>query len=63
MFFSLHLSAKEQKFVYYAHLSSTILGFFTFLAFIVFIVHMILNIVQKDKSCKLFFTQICNQHT
>ena len=58
MFFSLHLNSQSKKFTYYAHLSSSILGTFTFISFIVFIVHLILNIATDDKSCKLYPIQI-----
>lgn len=45
-FFSLHLKAKEKKYVYYAHLISTILGIFTVVATLVFIVQTVLSILQ-----------------
>ena len=48
MYFSIFLNAKEKQFAYYAHLASTLLGFFTFMTFVVFLVHIILHIVYED---------------
>ena len=55
MYFSLHLDPKSKLFTYYAQLTSSILGTFTFISFIVFFIHIILNIAFDDKSCKFRF--------
>ena len=55
MFFSLHLDSKDKNFTYYAHLASSILGTYTFVSFIVFFVHIVLNIAFDDKSCNYLF--------
>lgn len=53
IFYSMHLKAKEKKFEYNAQLISSILGFFTILAVLVFIAHIILGFVDPSKSCTL----------
>ena len=58
LYYSLHLDYQSKKFTYYAHLSSTILGTLTFISFIVFLVHIILNIALDDKSCNYVPMQI-----
>ena len=58
LYYSLHLDYQSKKFTYYAHLSSTILGTLTFISFIVFLVHIILNIALEDKSCNYAPIQI-----
>jgi len=51
-FFSIHLNAKDKKYVYYAHLVSTVLGVFTVIAGLVFIVQSFLSILKVGDSCK-----------
>lgn len=53
-FFSIHLNSKEKRYVYYAHLISTILGVFTVISVIVFIVQLILSVLKVGNSCTLF---------
>lgn len=45
-FFSIHLNSKDKRYVYYAHLVSTVLGVFTIIAAIVFIVQTFFSILK-----------------
>lgn len=52
-FFSIHLKAKEERYVYYAHLISTILGVFTVIAALVFVVETFKSILKQGDNCTL----------
>ena len=52
VYYSVNLNFQSKQFSYHAHLSSTILGTLTFISFIIFFVHIIVNILLDDKSCK-----------
>lgn len=62
IFFSLHLDYKAKRFVYYANLVSTLLGLFSFLTFIVFLLQTILGFVGVS-DCNSPSMQICVKAT
>lgn len=53
IFFSLHLDYKSKRFIYYANLVSTLLGVFSFLTFIIFLIQLILGLVGAG-DCKCY---------
>jgi hypothetical protein len=62
VFFSLHLDYKAKRFVYYANLVSTLLGVFSFLTFVIFLVQLILGFVGVG-DCNSPFIQTCARAT
>jgi sRNA-binding regulator protein Hfq len=62
-FFSIHLNSKDKKYLYYTHLISTVLGIFTIVTALVFLVQSFMSFLKIGSSCNCPLTQTCNWPT